>query len=309
MEVGYLHLYRNGELTRRVDVLYKILENCTLCPRECRRNRLKGERGWCRMGKELIVSAIHPHFGEEPELVGNKMVGLLTGKGGSGTIFLAGCNLLCVFCQNWEISHLCQGKKMSPEELAEGMIYLQEKGCYNINFVTPTHFVPQIVKAVEEAARKGLNLPLVYNCGGYEKVETLKLLEGIFDIYMPDIKYSNSDVAEKYSGAPDYFEVAKKALKEMHRQVGDLKIDKNGIAYRGVLVRHLVLPNDLSGSKDILKFIAEQISKETYVNIMDQYHPEYKALEFEELNRRITLSEYEKVINIARKFGLHRGFD
>ncbi|MCD6574459.1 radical SAM protein [Candidatus Aerophobetes bacterium] len=309
MEVGYLHLYRNGELTRRVDVLYKILENCTLCPRECRRNRLKGERGWCRMGKELIVSAIHPHFGEEPELVGNKMVGLLTGKGGSGTIFLAGCNLLCVFCQNWEISHLCQGKKMSPEELAEGMIYLQEKGCYNINFVTPTHFVPQIVKAVEEAARKGLNLPLVYNCGGYEKVETLKLLEGIFDIYMPDIKYSNSDVAGKYSGAPDYFEVAKKALKEMHRQVGDLKIDKNGIAYRGVLVRHLVLPNDLSGSKDILKFIAEQISKETYVNIMDQYHPEYKALEFEELNRRITLSEYEKVMNIARKFGLHRGFD
>jgi len=261
------------------------------------------------MGKELIVSAIHPHFGEEPELVGNKMVGLLTGKGGSGTIFLAGCNLLCVFCQNWEISHLCQGKKMSPEELAEGMIYLQEKGCYNINFVTPTHFVPQIVKAVEEAARKGLNLPLVYNCGGYEKVETLKLLEGIFDIYMPDIKYSNSDVAEKYSGAPDYFEVAKKALKEMHRQVGDLKIDKNGIAYRGVLVRHLVLPNDLSGSKDILKFIAEQISKETYVNIMDQYRPEYKALEFEELNRRITLSEYEKVMNIARKFGLHRGFD
>ena len=261
------------------------------------------------MGKELIISAIHPHFGEEPELVGNKMVGLLTGKGGSGTIFLAGCNLLCVFCQNWEISHLCQGKKMNPEELAEGMIYLQEKGCYNINFVTPTHFVPQIVKAVEEAARKGLNLPLVYNCGGYEKVETLKLLEGIFDIYMPDIKYSNSDVAEKYSGAPDYFEVAKKALKEMHRQVGDLKIDKNGIAYRGVLVRHLVLPNDLSGSKDILKFIAEQISRETYVNIMDQYHPEYKALEFEELNRRITLSEYEKVINIARKFGLHRGFD
>jgi len=309
MEPGYLQLYRNRGLEGRVELLYRILENCTLCPRECGKNRLKDERGWCGMGKDLIVSSIHPHFGEEPELVGRGVFDLMLGKGGSGTIFLAGCNLLCVFCQNWEISHLKQGKKMSSEEVAEGMIYLQNRGCHNINFVTPTHFVPQIVESIKKAVGKGLRVPLVYNCGGYEKVETLKLLEGIFDIYMPDIKYADSEVAEKYSSAPDYFEVCKRAVKEMHRQVGDLKVDANGIAYRGLLVRHLVLPNNLAGSKKVLKFISQDISIDTYVNIMDQYRPEYKAIKFKELNRRPSFSEYAAVVDTARKLGLHRGFD
>jgi len=309
MQPSYLRLYETGELEKRINVLYKILENCTLCPRECRKDRLKGEKGFCRMGKELVISAVHPHFGEEPELVGNRVFCLVTGKGGSGTIFLAGCNLLCVFCQNWEISHLCQGEKMEPEELAKRMIYLQEKGCYNINFVTPTHFIPQIVASVKEACKMGLKLPLVYNCGGYEKVETLRLLEGIFDIYMPDIKYSDPEVARKYSNAEDYFEVAKKALKEMHRQVGDLKVNEEGVAFRGLIVRHLVLPNGLAGSKKVLEFIAKDISKDTYVNIMDQYRPEYKAFEFEELSRHPTFSEYMEVINMAKRLGLHRGFD
>ncbi|MBC7189163.1 radical SAM protein [Candidatus Aerophobetes bacterium] len=304
---GYINLYNSGELERRSTILWKILENCTLCPRECHRNRLKGEKGFCGMDADIVVSSIHPHFGEEPELVGNRIYSIL-GRGGSGTIFLAGCNFLCVFCQNWEISHLKQGEKITPLELADGMIYLQERGCHNINFVTPTHFVPQIVKSLKEAVKKGLRLPLVYNCGGYEKVETLKLLEGIFDIYMPDIKFSSPEVAKKLANAPDYFEVCKKAVKEMHRQVGDLKVDERGIAYRGLLVRHLVLPGNLAGSREVLKFIAKEISKDTYVNIMFQYRPEYKAGDFEELSRRPTLSEYLQVIKIAREFGLYRGF-
>ncbi len=309
MEPGYIKLYKSGELRERIKKLYRILESCTLCPRECKKNRLKGEKGYCGMGKELVISSIHPHFGEEPELVGNRMLGILGGRGGSGTIFLAGCNLLCVYCQNWEISHLRQGEKLTCDELARGMIYLQNRGCHNINLVTPTHFVPQIVESLMVATEKGLNLPVVYNCGGYEKVETLKLLEGIVDIYMPDIKYSDPVVAEKYSNAPDYFEQCKKAVKEMHRQVGDLKIDSKGIAYQGLLIRHLVLPNDLAGSEEILKFIAEEISRDTYVNIMAQYRPEYRARDYEELNRQPSFLEYAKVINMAKKWGLYRGFN
>lgn len=260
------------------------------------------------MGKDLVVSSIHPHFGEEPELVGSRVFGML-GAGGSGTIFLAGCNLLCAYCQNWEISHLRQGEKMSDTDLAQGMINLQNRKCYNINFVTPTHFVPQIVKAAKEAIEKGLKVPLVYNCGGYEKVETLRLLEGIFDIYMPDIKYADSGAAKKYSNAPDYFDVCRQGIKEMHRQVGDLKIGEDGIAYRGLLVRHLVLPNNLAGSRKVLEFIAEKISRGTYINIMAQYRPEHKATCFTELSRRPTSSEYTEAINTARKLGLHRGFN
>lgn len=308
MRPGYLQLYKTGELDKRIKLLYRILEDCTLCPRECRENRLKGERGYCGMDRELIVSSVHPHFGEEPELVGSRVFGI-GGRGGSGTVFLAGCNLLCVYCQNWEISHLKQGEKMSETELARSMIYLQNRGCYNINFVTPTHFIPQIVKAVREAVEKGLRVPLVYNCGGYEKVETLRILEGIFDIYMPDIKYADSGAAEKYSNAPDYFEVCKQVVKEMHRQVEDLKIGEDGIAYRGLLIRHLVLPNRLAGSKKILQFIANQVSREAYVNIMAQYRPEHKAVNFKQLSRRPTLSEYREAIDIARKLGLHRGFN
>jgi len=308
MKPSYFQLYETSDLDRKIELLYKILENCILCPRECKKNRLKKEKGYCGMGKDLVVSSIHPHFGEEPELVGNRLLSI-TGRGGSGTIFLAGCNLLCVYCQNWEISHLKHGEKMSKEQVAQGMIYLQNQGCHNINFVTPTHFVPQIVVAVKEAIKKGLKVPLVYNCGGYEKVETLRLLEGIFDIYMPDIKYSDPEAARKYSNAPDYFEVCKKAVKEMHRQVGDLKVDERGIAYRGLLVRHLVLPDNLAGSRKVLEFIANEISKDTYVNIMAQYRPEYKATDFKELSRRPTLTEYREAVNIARELGLYRGFD
>jgi len=308
MKPGYIKLYRSGELDRRIELLYDLLKSCSLCPRECKKNRLKGEKGYCRMGKELAVSSIHPHFGEEPELVGNRMLSILGGGGGSGTIFFAGCNLLCVYCQNWEISHLRQGEKLSPAELARGMIYLQNRGCHNINLVTPTHFVPQIVESLKLAIEKGLSIPLVYNCGGYEKVETLKLLEGIIDIYMPDIKYSDPEVARKYSGAPDYFEQCKKAVKEMYRQVGDLKVNDKGIAYRGLLIRHLVLPNNLAGSEKILKFIAGELSTDTYVNIMDQYRPQYKASNYRELNRHLSFSEYTKVINLAQNLGLYRGF-
>lgn len=297
-EPAYLNLYKSNQLDKRIDELYAILQNCHLCPRECAVDRTKNKNGYCHSGIELIVSSTGPHFGEEEELVGT---------GGSGTIFLTNCNLGCLYCQNYEISHLGHGRIISPEELAEGMLYLQKLGCHNINLVTPTHFVPQLVKTIKIACEMGLRLPIVFNCGGYESLSTIRLLDGIIDIYMPDIKYGNSVSAEKYSNAPDYFEKCKEAVKEMHHQVGDLEI-VDGIAQRGLLIRHLVLPNNLAGSEKILKFIAEEISPDTYVNIMDQYRPMYKAERFPELNRRPTLSEHNEVIEIAKKYGLQRGF-
>jgi putative pyruvate formate lyase activating enzyme len=291
-EPAYVELYRTGELKKRIEKLYNILSSCSLCPRECGVDRTKGESGYCRSGMNLLVSSIGPHFGEEPELVG---------RGGSGTIFLANCNLGCIYCQNYDISHLSQGREMSEEEVAKAMLHLQSIGCHNINFVTPTHFVPQLIKSVEIACEKGLRIPVVYNCGGYESLKIIRLLDGIVDIYMPDIKYSDNACAKKYSNAPDYFEKCSEAVKEMYNQVGDL----NGP--RGLLVRHLVLPHDISGSQKVLGFIAEEISKNTYVNIMNQYRPCYKAADHEELNRRPTLSEYNRAINLAKGFGLHRG--
>jgi len=296
---SYLKLLESNELDKKIKELYSILECCELCPRKCHVNRLKGERGFCKSGKELMISSFGPHFGEEPELVGTH---------GSGTIFLTNCNLLCVYCQNYEISHLGEGREVSLEEAAEMMLTLQKIGCHNINLVTPTHFAPQLVKAIKIAAEKGLKLPIVWNCSGYENVEVIKILDGIVDIYMPDIKYSNSESARKYSRAKDYFERCKEAVKEMHRQVVDLKIDERGIAYRGLIIRHLVLPNDLAGSEKVLEFVAS-LSKDSYVNIMDQYTPCWKAFEFKELSRPITASEYLKVIKIAKKLGLHRGFN
>ncbi|MEM5874493.1 MAG: radical SAM protein [Candidatus Aenigmatarchaeota archaeon] len=296
---SYLNLIETGELEKKIKELYSILECCELCPRKCHVNRLKGEKGFCRSGSELMISSFGPHFGEEPELVGIH---------GSGTIFLTNCNLLCVYCQNYEISHLGEGREVSLEEAAGMMLTLQKIGCHNINLVTPTHFAPQLVKAIKIAAEKGLKLPIVWNCSGYENVDVIKILEGVVDIYMPDIKYSNSESARKYSRAPDYFERCKEAVKEMHRQVGDLKVDERGIAYRGLIIRHLVLPNDLAGSEKILEFIAS-LSKDNYVNIMDQYMPCWKAFEFKELSRSITASEYLKIIKIAKKLGLHRGFN
>ncbi|RLI75341.1 radical SAM protein [Archaeoglobales archaeon] len=293
---SYLRLYESGELDERVEELYNILESCELCPRKCGVNRLEGEKGFCEAGKKLMVSSYFPHFGEEDPLVGIH---------GSGTIFLTHCNLKCIYCQNYEISHLGVGELVSEERVARMMLELQALGCHNINFVTPTHYTPQLVRAIRVAAEKGLKLPIVWNCGGYENVEIIKLLHGIVDIYMPDIKYSSSEVAKKYSDAPDYFERCKEAVKEMHRQVGDLKI-RNGVAYRGLLIRHLVLPNNLAGSEEILKFI-RSLSKNSYVNIMAQYRPEGEAFKYKELNRRPTRDEFMKVIELAKELGLTRG--
>jgi len=281
-----------------VEKLYEILKSCELCPRKCGVDRTKGEKGVCRSGLNPVISSVGPHFGEEPELVG---------RHGSGTIFFTNCNLGCVYCQNYDISHLGYGKEITVDELAKQMLFLQGILCHNINLVTPTHFVPQIVKAIKIAKKQGLKIPIVYNCGGYENVEVIKLLEGIVDIYMPDIKYSDNEIAKKYSNASDYFERAKESIKEMHRQVGDLQVE-DGIAVRGLIIRHLVLPDNLAGSQEILRFISEEISKDTYVNIMDQYRPMFKAFSYPELNRRITSLEFSKVVGIARRFGLHRGF-
>lgn len=292
----YLRLDKE-ELKKRIKKAYKILEECRLCPRECKVNRIRGERGFCKSGALPIVSSFGPHFGEEPPLVGTH---------GSGTIFLTWCNLGCLYCQNYAISHLGEGSEISLEEFASQMLSLQRRGCHNINFVTPTHFVPQILAALAMAIEKGLNLPLVYNTGGYDRIETLKLLEGVFDIYMPDIKYSHSEVALEYSsGASDYPEVIRKVLREMHRQVGDLVI-KDGIAQRGLLIRHLVLPNNLAGTREAMRFIAQELSKDSYVNVMAQYRPEYKAYQYPMLNRPPTAEEYQEAVEMAKKEGLHR---
>ena len=298
-EPSYQKLSESGELKERIEKAYKILEECSLCPRKCKVDRLNGELGYCKSGRELIVSSFGPHFGEEPPLVG---------RFGSGTIFLTNCNLGCLYCQNYDISHLGQGEEVSLEELAGQMLSLQKRGCHNINFVTPTHFVPQIIASLSLAIGKGLNIPLVYNCGGYESLEVLKLLEGIFDIYMPDIKYANEEVSKKYSNAGDYPRVVKETLLEMQRQVGDLIIDERGIAQRGLLIRHLVLPSQLAGTKEIMHFIGKEISPSAYVNIMDQYRPCHKAINYPQVSRGTTREEYVEAIEIASQEGLSRGF-
>ncbi len=296
----YLEKLTLPELKQRAEALYGLLEECRICPNECLARRTEGETGLCNSTDEVVISSVGPHFGEEPPLVGTF---------GSGTIFFTNCNLDCEFCQNYDISHLGFGEKVSIEDLARSMLKLQQRGCHNINLVTPTHFTPQIVDALTLAVEKGLELPIVYNCGGYESVETLKLLEDIIDIYMPDIKYSIDENALKYSGVQNYWETVKLAVKEMHRQVGDLKISRRGLAQRGLLIRHLVLPNDIAGSKKVIDFVADEISKDSYINIMDQYHPAYNALKHEKLNRRITPSEYKEVVDYALTKGLRRGFD
>jgi len=293
---SYLNLSEK-ELNLRIEKLFKILENCEICPRKCHVNRLKNGKGFCNLGPLPMVSAYHPHFGEESPLVG---------RFGSGTIFLTSCNLACVYCQNYEISQLRIGEEVSFEKLAEMMTDLQNKGCHNINFVTPTPQVPQIIKSLAIAIDKGLKIPLVYNTSSYDSIEVLKLLDGIFDIYLPDARYSDDKIALKYSNAPKYFEIMKEAIKEMQRQVGDLILDENGIAIRGVLVRHLVLPNSLAVSEKIFEFVAKEISKNAFVNIMDQYWPCHKAFQFPELARRITDEEYQEVISLAKKAGLKR---
>ncbi len=287
----------SGLLEKRAHRAYEILENCTLCPRGCGVNRLAEGRGFCQVGARARVSNAGPHFGEEAPLVG---------KNGSGTVFFAGCNLGCLFCQNYDISHLVAGEEVSETELAGQMLSLQRLDCHNINLVTPTHVVPQILRALAEARREGLDLPVVYNCGGYESVETIKLLEGAVQIYMPDFKYGDNAAGKRYSGVDDYFDRASEAIREMHRQVGDLILDKEGIAQRGLLIRHLVLPEGLAGTERVMEFIAQKLSADSYVNIMAQYHPEFRAAEFPELDRRITRQEYQQAIEIAGGYGITR---
>lgn len=281
-----------------IDKFHDLLAPCRVCPRACGVDRINGEIGNCGAGYNVQVSSYHQHFGEEPPLVG---------RCGSGTIFLTHCNLHCVYCQNYEISQLGMGKEATLQELVQMMLRLQELGCHNINLVTPTPWVPQIVEALAIAQAKGLCIPIVYNCGGYESVETLKLLEGIVDIYMPDIKYADDDQAHRYSGVDDYWNVVRSALKEMHRQVGDLVIEK-GIAKRGLLIRHLVLPNNISGSKQCFEFISRKLSKNTAVNVMAQYYPTFKARQFAEINRRITMNEYREALKALQANGLDAGF-
>lgn len=291
-----LYLKNRNKIAKKIKQLKENLSSCQLCPRKCRVNRTEGEKGFCGAGEKVSVASYFPHFGEERCLVG---------KYGSGTIFFTYCNLKCVFCQNYEISHKGEGKEISTQELAKIMLFLQKVGCHNINFVTPTHFVPQIVEALSFAIEEGLEIPLVYNCGGYESEEIIDILDGIFDIYMPDAKFASSQISQKLASSSDYFENLKKILKKMHAQVGDLIIE-NGIAQRGLLIRHLVMPNETAGTKEIMEFIAKEISLDSYVNIMSQYQPCGEAYRFPEINRAITVEEYLKAREIARSLGIKR---
>ena len=268
-----------------------------MCPRRCGVNRLAGESGECQVTTQVIVSSYGPHFGEEAPLVG---------RHGSGTIFFTYCNLHCAFCQNYTISQLGEGSPVDREKLARMMLSLQAKGCHNINLVSPTHVVPYILDALELAADKGLHLPVVYNTGGYDTIETLELLDGVVDIYMPDMKYSDEKTAEQLSGIKDYPKVNKAAVREMHRQVGDLQLDEQGVAQRGLLVRHLVLPNGLAGTEEVVRFLAQKVSTHTYLNVMAQYHPCYKAFDMPKLARPLLSQEFYKAIDLAHQQGLHR---
>ena len=297
MQPSYLKTHKDGILQKRIEAALAILGNCRLCPRHCEVNRLEGELGFCRTGRQAVVSSYSPHFGEEDPLVGRE---------GSGTIFMTHCNLGCVFCQNYEISHLSEGVKVSSSDLAQMMLTLQRRGCHNINFVTPTHMVPQILEALKEAIEGGLKVPLVYNCGGYEEVDTLRLLDGIFDIYMPDFKFWDSEVSTRFCSAPDYVEKACAAVKEMHRQVGDLTLDEERIAQRGLLIRHLVMPEGLAGTREVMRFLANEVSKDTYVNVMSQYRPCGEAHNFPELRRPITAGEFRDAVSMAKEEGIHR---
>lgn len=297
-KAAYLTTYEQGLFPERIADAHRLLRRCTVCPRKCSVDRTVGKAGFCRAGGFPEISSYGPHFGEERPLVG---------RHGSGTIFMTYCNLGCIFCQNYEISRLGEGRSITFDEFAGIMVKLQERGCHNINFVSPSHFAPHILQALPKAIEMGLSVPLVYNTGGYDEVETVKLLDGVFDIYMPDFKYTRGNIAKRYSQAPDYPEVVKAALKEMHRQVGDLEMDEDGIALRGLLVRHLVLPEGLAGTREVMHFLATEISKNTYVNIMDQYHPCGDIIPpGSPLSRRITRQEFMEALQIAHQEGLSR---
>lgn len=294
---GYLKLLENGELDKRVRTAREHLIGCDVCPWVCGVNRLDGELGVCRTGRFAQISSYFPHFGEEKPI---------SGRRGSGTIFFAQCNLSCVFCQNMDISQMGAGQPVDDQKLAEMMLDLQKKGCHNINLVSPSHVIPQILSAVQIAALNGLHLPLVYNTGGYDSLEMLQLLDGVMDIYMPDMKYGDEKTARRYSLVRDYPKINQEAVLEMQRQVGDLETDEDGVAIRGLIVRHLVLPNGLANSEVILHFLADKVSNNVYLNIMPQYHPAFKSKEFPELDRRIRPEEYQRVVEKAQSLGLNR---
>ena len=296
MEPSYVKLLKNHQLEQRVLKSKEQLIKCNLCPHQCGVNRLE-KLGFCQAPEKAVIASYGPHYGEEPPLVGHN---------GSGTIFFAYCNMRCVFCQNCELSFGGEGQVTTNESLAEIMLLLQNHyHCHNINLVTPTHFVPNILDAVFMAAQKGLSLPLVYNCGGYEHLETLALLEGVVDLYMPDFKYHLSERGNRYSNVKDYPEKVKLALKEMDRQVGGVKVNNDGIAYRGLIIRHLMMPGGLEDSKEILKFIKQELSPDCVVNLMDQYRPAHQASKYFEISQRLSKSEYKEALAFAQRLGLN----
>jgi putative pyruvate formate lyase activating enzyme len=302
-QASYLSLHQSGELARRAEELTRKLENCDICPQKCRVNRLEGQKGFCRAGALPVVSSCCAHNGEEPALSGTR---------GSGTIFFGNCNMRCAYCQNFQISQDYSAQKLNVIDcstLARRMIYLQDElGCHNINLVSPSHFVPQILQSLLLAVPLGLHLPLVYNSGGYDSVETIKGLDGLVDIYLPDMRYSSNENSHKYSQAPGYVAKNRAAIKEMYRQVGDIKLDENEVAYRGLIVRHLILPNRLAGSRESLRWLAQEVSPSVTVSIMSQYYPCHHATDITELSRTITFEEYSEVVDLAEKLGLENGW-
>ncbi len=287
------------EFEKRIEDAEQILQSCKLCPHRCGVNRILGDKGLCRSTTLAAVSSYNAHFGEEPPISGTR---------GSGTIFFTNCTLRCVFCQNYSISQLGNGNSITVSRLSGMMLDLQKRGCHNINLVTPTHFVPQIIAAIGQSKKSGLSIPIVYNTSGYESLNTLRLLDGIIDIYMPDAKYADNTIAQKYSGAKDYSDVLKDALREMYRQVGDLKIDRNGVAVSGLLIRHLILPENLAGTDRILPWIAKNISQKTYISLMSQYFPAFQAIDYPQLSRPITRKEYREAKLIMEQCGLKSGW-
>ncbi len=297
-EPSYIYLYRKGKLKERISLLNEFLSKCELCPHKCGVNRLKGNLGLCRAGINPRIFSYQFHLGEEPAI---------SGVSGSGTIFFSHCTGRCIYCQNWHFSRLGEGKEVTAEGLSDIMMELQKGGCHNINLVTPTHYIAQILAALEIAIGRGLNIPIVYNTSGYERIEVLKLLEGIIDIYLPDMRYGNNGPAEKYSGFKNYVEINRMSIKEMYRQVGNVKLE-NDIAVRGLIIRHLILPHNLSGTPEVMQFIKEEISQECFISLMSQYYPFYQADNTPLLDRPITREEYENACKVMLDLGLENGW-
>lgn len=296
---SYLNTYRDGTLKKIADFTLKMLESCRICPRKCKVNRLNGQTGFCKTALKPVVYSHLPHHGEEPPISGSR---------GSGTIFFSGCNCACVYCQNYEFSQKIEGEALDFEKLADYMLKLQALGCHNINLVTPTHIMPQILNALLLAIPKGLNIPLVYNTSGYELPEMIKLLDGIVDIYLADMRYADDKMAEIFSSAPDYVKLNRESIIQMHKQTGTARFDDNGIMEKGLIIRHLVLPDNISGTEETMKFIAEHVSKDTFISLMSQYTPFHRAASFKQISRRLKQEEYESAQSAMEKYGLHNGW-